>query len=340
MKVPGAPLRFLAGVLGLWISGRALMLGGERVETAAIASTPPTPVSAHQLAPQLRIAPWLKQMLNRESKEFSLTLALPASAAAEQERNFPSPSDTVQETLQLAALPPELLAPEAPTPSPRLSVEQAVSEASRLSGSAWLFARSKTGDRSLATSGQLGGSQAGVRLRWRMNPGEQLRTAFYGRISGPLEDTAGSEAALGAEWHPLPGKPLWIAAERRVGLGKRGRDAWSFYAAGGIWKPGLPMQLTLDGYAQAGIVGAHSRDLFADGSMRVTRSLSANGPRVGAGVWGAAQPGVARVDVGPHASIPLKIARQPLSLSADARLRVAGHAAPGSGVAVTLASDF
>jgi hypothetical protein len=226
-------------------------------------------------------------------------------------------------------------------PSPRLDLDHAVTAASRWSGSAWVFVRDQSGTRSLAARGQLGGSQAGARLRWRLNSGAQLRTAFYGRLSSPLDDRSGAEAAIGAEWHPLAGQPLWIAAARRIAVGKQGRNAWSAYVAGGVWKPDLPMGVTLDGYAQAGIVGAKQHDLFVDGAMRISRPIGTEqGPRIGAGVWGAAQPGVARLDIGPHARIPLKVARQPFSISADYRVRVAGDATPGSGVAVTLASDF
>lgn len=323
--------------MGLWVSGRALVLSGERVETPAIAGAA-KPVASVALKPELPsvVTAWLHAMTAVSRESYSVTLALPSGEPAEHSDT----PDQRDEPMQLAAAEPELLAPEAPVPPPRLSLSNAVDEASRFSGSAWLFVRSKSGDRSLAATGQLGASQAGARLRWRVNQGEELRTALYGRVSGPLDDSAGAEAAVGAEWHPLPGQPVWIAAERRIAIGKRGRNAWSAYAAGGIWKPGLPMNLTLDGYAQAGVVGARKRDLFFDGSVRLVRPLSPNGPRIGAGVWGAAQPGVSRLDVGPHASIPFSVARQPLSLSADARLRVAGKAAPGSGVAVTLASDF
>lgn len=236
---------------------------------------------------------------------------------------------------------PELLTPVPPAAGPRLDMDQAVQAASRWSGSAWVFVRQGSGNRSLAALGQLGGSQAGARVHWRINPGDQLRTALYGRVSSPLDDLDGAEAAVGAEWHPLAGKPVWVAAERRIAIGKQGRNAWSAYVAGGIWKSGLPMGLTFDGYGQAGVVGAKKRDLFADGALRLSRPMaSEQGPRVGAGVWGAAQPGVARLDVGPHARVPIKVAKQPFSISADYRVRVAGDAAPGSGVAVTLASDF
>jgi hypothetical protein len=335
----GAPLRFVATMLALWGAGRAFWLMGEPVIAPAAASRP-TPVSENEAASSFTSVAlqWLPSFPQKTERGPQLTVALPPAAPAQAPTMSAPP-------IVLAMAPardqPEILTPTAPSPAPRLDLDQAVRSVSRWSGSAWVYAREGSGARSLAALGQLGGSQAGARLRWRLNPSDQLRTALYGRVSGPLEDASGAEAAFGVEWHPLPGQPVWIAAERRVALGKQGRNAWSAYAAGGIWKPGLPMGFTLDGYAQAGVVGAKRRDLFADGALRVSRPLaSPKGPQLGAGVWGAAQPGVARVDVGPHARLPLSVAKQPFSISADYRIRVAGAAAPGSGVAVTLASDF
>lgn len=266
-----------------------------------------------------------------------LTIAL---SAAPPEPDTSREQAEIEQTPQRLASRNEILPPEI-APSPRLNLTRAVADASRWSGSAWVFLRSGADAHSPATSGQLGGSQATARLRWRLNSDPQLRTAIYGRVTTALADAEESEAAIGAEWHPLPNTPLWIAAERRIAIGKHGRNAWSAYAAGGIWRPGLPLGLTLDGYGQAGIVGARSRDMFADGAIRLSHPVSApQGVRVGAGVWAAAQPYATRLDVGPNASVPLKLARQPVTLSADLRMRVAGNARPGSGVAVTLGSDF
>ena len=91
-------------------------------------------------------------------------------------------------------------------------------------------------------------------------------------------------------------------------------------------------------YGQAGIVGLRARDLFVDGSVRVSAPV---GPvEVGAGAWGAAQPGAARLDVGPASPTGCRCAAPTVRLEADWRFRVAGDAAPGSGPALTLAADF
>ncbi len=340
MRREGAPLRFAVIVLSLWGAGRAFWLIPSVVETPAIASQPEIYGEAEGKTSIPMIARnWAARFFLADEAPQQLTLSLPAATPRQ-----PIMSDHAPALLQTAAAnadQPEFLTPVPPAASPRLDLDTAVRAASRWSGSTWMFVREGSDGRALAATGQLGGSQAGARVRWRVNSGEQLRTALYGRLSSPLDDVDGAEAAIGGEWHPLPGKPIWIAAERRVAIGKQGRNAWSAYVAGGVWKPGLPMDLTLDGYGQAGVVGAKRRDLFADGAVRLSRPVaSEQGPRVGAGMWGAAQPGVARLDVGPHARVPIKVAKQPFSISADYRVRVAGDAAPGSGVAVTLASDF
>lgn len=340
MRREGAPLRFAVIVLSIWGAGRAFWLIPSVVETPAIASQPKIYGDGESRAGIPAIAEnWLARVFLSDRQTQQLTLSLPSPAPRQQ-----TMADHAPASLHTAAADidrPELLTPVPPAASPRLDLDTAVQAASRWSGSTWMFVRERSGSRALAAIGQLGGSQAGARVRWRVNSGEQLRTALYGRLSSPLDDLDGAEAAIGAEWHPLPGKPIWAAAERRVAIGKQGRNAWSAYVAGGIWKPGLPMDLTLDGYGQAGVVGAKRGDLFADGAVRLSRPIaSEQGPRVGAGMWGAAQPGVARLDVGPHARVPIKVAKQPFSISADYRVRVAGDAAPGSGLAVTLASDF
>jgi hypothetical protein len=94
--------------------------------------------------------------------------------------------------------------------------------------------------------------------------------------------------------------------------------------------------LRLDAYAQAGIVGTRARDLYADGSARVT--VPAGPVEVGAAVAGGAQPEAARLDAGPVLSLRLPEAR--LRVSAEWRFRIAGDARPGSGPALTIGTDF
>ncbi len=326
---PGAPLRCITIMLAGWIGGRCCWLYADRFMPVGSASA--QPLDAFRQDPR---DPRPAQSHAWAGRTVSIMLDSapppPPAPAAEAEAQWQSPSPGAEIALALPEPSPETIEPARP----------ATARSSRLSGSAWLFAR--PGDaRALAPAGQLGGSQAGLRLRWRLNQGPAIRTALSARLYTPLAHPAGAEAALGAEWHPLPGKPVWIGIERRIALGREGRNVWSAYAAGGFWKPGLPAGLILDGYGQAGIVEVRQREAFADGALRLSRPLG--GPRsisLGAGIWGAAQSELARLDVGPRLSLPLRLGKQDIPISLEARFRIAGNAAPVNGVALTIGSDF
>lgn len=198
--------------------------------------------------------------------------------------------------------------------------------------SAWVYAR-RGENAPLVPGGLLGGSQSGARLRFRLTGPLSLSA----RVSAPLRRPAGAELAVGAEWQPARSVPLRILAERRQAIGPDGGNAFSLTLHGGASDVPLPAGFRLDTYAQAGAVGARSRDLFADGGLRASRSVG-GGLSLGAGAWGALQPGVSRLDVGPSAT--LRMPALGATLSADWRFRVAGDARPGSGPALTLSTDI
>ena len=86
-------------------------------------------------------------------------------------------------------------------------------------------------------------------------------------------------------------------------------------------------------------VGGRYRTAFADGQLRITRAVIGEGrfrASLGAGAWGGAQKFTERLDVGPTLSIDLA----PVRLSVDYRIKIAGNAAPGDGLAVTLSTGF
>jgi hypothetical protein len=203
---------------------------------------------------------------------------------------------------------------------------------SRWTASAWLHARN--GDApTLAPGGLLGGGQTGTRLGYRISPALQLT----GRLAAPLRKLTGAEAALGVEWRPSRSLPVRVLAERRQRLSGQGRDAFALTVHGGVGDAPLPAGFRLEAYGQAGAVGARSRDLFAEASLRANRALGA-GVGVGLGAWGAAQPGISRLDIGP--SLTLRVPHMRASISADWRFRAAGTAKPGSGPALTLWTEF
>lgn len=79
-----------------------------------------------------------------------------------------------------------------------------------------------------------------------------------------------------------------------------------------------------------------SRDLFVDGAVAVTRPLFGKYSG-GFGIWGGAQPGLARLDVGPRLTMRM---RKNVKVHLDWRQKIVGNARPGSGPALTLAGDF
>jgi len=203
----------------------------------------------------------------------------------------------------------------------------------RLSLSSWAMMRDQPGAQSLANGGTLGGSQAGARLLWKFNP----HLAASLRTSAPINSQRGGEVALGARYQPFVSWPVAFTFERRQSIGRYGgRDAFALFAEGGVYGRPMPWGSTLDAYLQTGIVGAKRRDWFVDGSAAVTRPVWRNFS-AGLGLWGGAQPGLHRLDVGPRASMRVN---NKVRVHLDYRQKVLGNAAPGSGGVVTLAGDF
>lgn len=207
----------------------------------------------------------------------------------------------------------------------------------RLQLTAWAMLRGRQGQplgtTSLAANGTLGASQAGSRLSYNYHP----------QIAATLRSSSnvgrrGGEAAAGVRVQPVGGVPVWITAERRQRIGRYGggRNAFALFFEGGVYQRSMPWRFSLDAYLQGGIVGFRSRDKFIDGGLTLTRPVYRNFS-AGMGVWGAAQPGVYRVDAGPR--VTMKV-RENIRIHLDWRQRLAGKAEPGSGPAVTLAGDF
>jgi hypothetical protein len=213
-------------------------------------------------------------------------------------------------------------------------------QAGRWSGSAWLFLRPEGSAQLAAGGGVLGGSQAGGRILYRLNDDANRPLSLSARLYSAL-DRSGAEAALGVEWQPVAKLPVRLLAERRQKLDQGGRSAFAVLAHGGVSDAKLVGPVVMDGYAQAGLVGLGSPDLFADGSVQLGLPLDRDKRlKVSAGLWGAAQPGTARLDAGPQVSYRLPVAGTAVRVAAEWRFRIAGDAAPASGPALTLATDF
>lgn len=204
----------------------------------------------------------------------------------------------------------------------------------RLQLTAWALLRGPAGKGALASGGTLGGSQAGARLTYQFNP----RIAASLRSTSPVGGSSGGEVAGGVRITPFPSIPIAITAERRQAIGRfsTGRNAFAVFAEGGVYQKPVGWNFTLDGYAQAGVVGFKSRDYFADGGLTISRPVW--GPfSAGVGAWGGYQPGLYRVDAGPRISYRV---RPNISVHFDYRQRIAGTAFPASGPAVTLGANF
>jgi hypothetical protein len=328
-----APLRFLLTVLALWIGIRtAILLQGWSTGPAllpeAAAEAPPRSVP---LAPPPAPARPVTMMVpaTPAGEPWPEIVALAGRQAAIPLTGIPPPRFSPME--QRGARPPEMAQPPPLALMPPAQ-HAARATASRWSLSAWLLVRDEGGSPALAPGGTLGGSQAGARLTYGLGGGLALSARAY----LPLRHPVGAELAAGIDWQPFASLPIHLLAERRQRLGRDGRSAFAVTLYGGASK--TLGRLRVDAYGQAGMVGRRARDLFADGALRLSRRV---GPvELGAGVWGAAQPGAQRLDAGPSLAWRLPVRGANLRLQADWRFRIAGDALPRSGPALTLAADF
>ncbi len=333
MRLKGRQARFLAATLGGWIALRAWLLWPAALVPGASGPLGPAPRVAALVAPVAASA----RARRREIR---------AARVAPPRRSQPLDSIAPIMTADSSATVVARVEPaRAPMP---VSIERLVPFAPvaagagrAIEGQAYLFVRPGSGRATLAPGGSLGGSQVAARIAVALDRAGPIRVAAAARLYAPLHGL-GAEAAVGLDWHPLPHVPLRVSVERRIALDRAGRDAWSAYAAGGFYAGHLPLGLEADGYAQAGLVGTQRLDRFVDGALRLGRRLPLGKADLvlGAGGWGAAQPGAARLDLGPRAALSLPVERHRLTLAVEGRMRVAGRAAPGSGAALTLAADF
>jgi hypothetical protein len=208
---------------------------------------------------------------------------------------------------------------------------------SRWSASAWLVARSGAGLGAAPGASQLGGSQAGLRIAYMLLP--ERRLAAVARVVTPLRGR-GAEASLGLEWQPTRA-PVRLVAEQRFGLDGASSGPGIGVIAG--FDGPVASGFRLESYGQAGAIRRNRTEPYADGAIRATRTLTeGDGVRLalGGGAWGAAQRDAARLDLGPSATLALPLGKQNVRLALDWRQRVAGDARPGSGLALTVGSDF
>ena len=240
-----------------------------------------------------------------------LAIAAPPDAPpiTQQGAAVPSPTSTPRVPPSVREAPAPMtgqaaaLADEPAPIAPPVFMPASARAPNRLAGSVWLLARG--GQSTGLLGGQLGASQAGARVTYAL--GRARKLALSARIAAPL------------------------------------RGGPALFAVGGVGPTEIARGVLIEAYAQVGIVKRGAIQSFGDGSARVSHRLVDLGTariHIGAGAWGGAQPGVARVDIGPSISVATEAAGKPIRLTLDWRERVAGSARPGSGPAVSIGSDF
>ncbi|WP_448660192.1 hypothetical protein ACPVPU_06695 [Sphingomonas sp. CJ99] len=348
LRAGGRPLRFAGLILGGWVVLRVMLLwyqtgdlpgairdgvpGGAIVErlvrgSDAIAAPPAAlaiPPAAVPVAPTMPLPTLIATAATPAPMPF---LHLPPA-----ERQGVDPERVNMAMLALIALEPAT--PVAWTPDPRLSPDlpAPASVPAGLSGSAWLMARGGAA-RPVAGQGQLGGSQAGARLRHPI--GHRAIAAMAG-VNVPI-GAAGRELVAGLEWRPLDA-PVTLIAEQRMAVDGVGA-ATGAAAVAGIGPQPVGGGLSIEAYGQAGAVMRDRLEPYADGAARALHPVGTT-VAMGGGIWGGIQRDAARLDIGPSAVATVRLGNQPVRVALDWRQRVAGDAAPDSGPALTIGLDF
>jgi len=211
--------------------------------------------------------------------------------------------------------------------------------ASRLSGYAYIFARTENGNAD-SLGARYGGSQAAVQAAYRINPNQKIVWDATLRAQAALNDSD-KEIAAGLRVKPHDKFPLSLVAEHR--FRPSNADGFALYAAGGQSAIVLPKNFRLDVYGQAGVSIAGKDTLFFDGQAVVSKPIHKSKNitiSAGGGAWAGGQSDAQRLDIGPSVSITLSQSKQNYRISGDWRERVSGNAAPTSGAAITLSADF
>lgn len=336
------PLILIAG----WVVGRAAILGNSnseaptRAPTALLAEGGAVIPALHMAepigaSPISRAAPTRHSRMHRPlpTNPTSTTSALP----------IPLPMGSMSPIF----LPEQRTAGRHDTPrlfafTPPISFHGSTAPATgrRLSGYGYSFWRLSSARSGIAPAGQYGGSQSGVQAIYDLGGNVNEGMALQGRAAFAPRGKE-TEVAIGLRWQRPTRLPLSLTAERRID--PAGPDRWAVYAAGDFDPQPLPLDFTIDGYAQAGWVGGRGATAFFDAQSRLSRPLARIGSttlRAGIGAWAAGQNGAQRFDIGPGIAAEIPAGTITFDLRLDWRERIAGSALPGSGPAFTIATGF
>ncbi|WEK44327.1 MAG: hypothetical protein P0Y64_05835 [Candidatus Sphingomonas colombiensis] len=334
------PLRFVMVIVGGWVGVRIALLWPVHDPAAVLmAISPVVPAAAHVEPRSATVTDHFDHGSPREAVAAAIAMPDPHGP---YRHSLP---DTYEQSVALTAPAPFVAvmdkeAPGATMPQTEIGAPLTFGRtphtpAARLAGSAWLIARGAGPAAPFAP--QLGGSQAGARLTYAL--GDSRRIAIAARFSSALAMPQ-REAAIGMDWQPTA-LPVHLFAEQRIAISE-GRGGPAVGVIAGLPPTRLAAGFSLDGYGQAGAIGRHGGEGFIDAAAHVTRPIAAIGTarvELGLGAWGGAQPGAARLDIGPAASVAVR-AIVPLRISLEWRQRIAGEARPGSGLALSLGADL
>jgi hypothetical protein len=330
----GRPLRFLFMLLGGWTTARIILLWPSPDTIADVGAIVGLPAAAATLPRQGRdgAAAGAPMPIRRDPAPVAEPSPLPQPPLVVVPPRLAS-ADPLPAASPLAQTPRTIIVP---TPLLQRSAAGTGRDilADRWAASAWLIARG--GSRQTLLGGQLGASQAGVRVTYLLDRGRRIAAAA--RVATPLRGR-GAETAFGIDWQPTRA-PIHLVAEQRLSL-DGGRGGPTVEVIGGFGPTELVPGIRGEGYGQAGAIARDGVQAFADGAVRVFHPLTPGRIRIdlGVGAWGGAQPGVARLDIGPSLAVSVPVAGKAIRLTLDWRERVAGAANPGSGPALSIGSD-
>lgn len=352
-KTSGRPIRFFALLMVGWVAARLF------IQPAPPQPFIPIPEFAAVVAPSLPVAsptliqpaiaktlpvPHLQWAIHRASSSPFTNPALTAAPPTQVPDVMPVDLlDFIAFSMAFAnrhyATDPDYNR-ATPSPSPAPLLLSTSNRPDRWHGSAWMLWRDNGTSPTDAAIGRLGASQAGLRVDYDLTPAAPSRTVAYARATSALQRPAAPEAAIGLAIQPVRTIPVSLAVERRIALGQGARNANAVMAVGGFGPTPVGRGLEAEAYAQAGMVGFNRRDAFIDGKVSLLSPVSTSRLRIGAALSGGAQPGVERLDIGPEMQVRLPLPNVPARVAIEWRERVAGRAAPASGLAITLAADF
>lgn len=356
-KRRGQPLVVLATLLVLWIGARVMVWESPFPPVAeALGASVSLVAGGDAVAEQPQRS--FEVAAVRGSRYSAAALSSPEALPAFERRLAVARVRPIEVAEVKAARPTQPFVAEAPLPAlsgiPTARAEPEhrdgttmAARPERWSLDSWVLLRPDSSGEAVAgvRPAAYGSSQAGAVVRYRLAPGSSHRPTVYGRATQALAAVKESEVAAGIAARPIPRVPVSIYAEMRATRAGTGGVEFrpAAFAVTELPPLALPFRLRGEAYVQAGYVGGTFATAFVDGQARIDREvarIAGGAVRAGAGVWGGAQKGAARLDVGPSAAVHLDLGIAPVRLALDYRVRVAGEAAPGTGVAVTLSTGF